>query len=138
MKISARLANSKDVNQVTLTTNDNSHVLTIPSKASGYGSSVNGGELLCLALAACFCNDIYREAAKQGIAIEQVEVDVESEFEKDGKPARFIAYNARVSAHASTETIRELMVRTNRMAEIQNTIRKGLSINLEKIETVSL
>jgi uncharacterized OsmC-like protein len=86
-----------------------------------------------------FCNhDIYREAAKQGIAVEQVEVEVESEFEKDGKPARFIAYNARVSAYASTETIRELMVRTNRMAEIQNTIRKGLSINLEKIETVSL
>ena len=138
MKISARLTNSKDLNQVNLTTNDNSHELAIPSKASGYGSSVNGGELLCLALAACFCNDIYREAAKQGIVVEQVEVEVESEYEKDGKPARFIAYNARVSAHASTETIRELMVRTNRMAEIQNTVRKGLTINLEKMETVSL
>jgi hypothetical protein len=33
----------------------------------GGGSSANGGELLCLALATCYCNDVYREAKKRGI-----------------------------------------------------------------------
>ena len=32
----------------------------IPPKESGHGSSVNGGELLMLALATCYGNDLYR------------------------------------------------------------------------------
>ena len=34
------------------------------------GSSVNGGELLLLALAPCCCSEIHRDAGKLGIAIE--------------------------------------------------------------------
>lgn len=138
MIIKAKLENCKDENVVVLTTNEREHDLAIPSKSSGYGSSVSGGELLCLALATCYCNDIYREAAKHAIVVESVEVEVESEFEKEGKPARFIEYKAKVSAHAPTEKIRELMIITNRMAEIQNTLRRGISISLENIEAVSL
>jgi hypothetical protein len=36
--------------------------LGIPAKAEGSSSSLNEGELLFLALATCYCNDIYREA----------------------------------------------------------------------------
>ncbi len=50
------------------------------SKENGYGSSASGGELLFLALATCYCNDIYREAAKKNIKVESVEVDVEGDF----------------------------------------------------------
>jgi organic hydroperoxide reductase OsmC/OhrA len=63
MKISARLENSEAQHYVRVTTNDSSHSITIPPKPSGFGSSANGGELLFLALATCYCNDIYREAA---------------------------------------------------------------------------
>ena len=138
MIIKAQVQNRKDVHQVTLTTNGETHELTIAPRPIGFGSSVNGGELLCLAMATCYCNDIYREAAKHGIVVESVEVEVESEFGKEGHPARFIGYNARVSAHASKDAIRELMVLTNRMAEIQNTVRKGLSISLDQMEAISL
>lgn len=138
MKINASVTNRKDVNQVTLTTNEKSHEVEITPKEGGYGSSANGGELLCLALATCYVNDIYREAAKKGIVIEEVKVDVESEFEKEGRPARYLGYSAKVSGHASTEAIRELMMITNRMAEIQNTVRKGFNISLENIEAVSI
>ena len=69
MKISATLNSSKDNHQVVLTTNDLSHRIEIPSKPSGYGSSANGGELLFLALATCYCNDIYREAARLNIEV---------------------------------------------------------------------
>ena len=85
MRISARVENSKDNHQVILQTNDNVHTIVIPPKPTGYGSSANGGELLLLALASCYCNDIYREAAKQNIPVERVEVQVEGDFGREGE-----------------------------------------------------
>lgn len=67
MKISAKIENGNGEHHVTVTTNGTSQSLTIPAKASGLGSSVNGGELLFLALATCYGNDLYREAGKRGI-----------------------------------------------------------------------
>ena len=53
-----------------------------------------------LALAACYCNDIYREARKRGIEVEAVEVDVTGHFGNEGEPASEISYSAAVSAKA--------------------------------------
>ena len=64
MKISARVQNSHNIHHVILRTNDQSHPLTIPPKPTGFGSSVNGGELLLLALATCYCNDIIARRGK--------------------------------------------------------------------------
>ena len=77
-----------------------SHSIEIPPKQTGRGSSVNGGELLMAALATCYCNDIYREAAKKKIDIESVEVEAE------GEAARAVSYRARVKARASEDDIR--------------------------------
>jgi organic hydroperoxide reductase OsmC/OhrA len=66
MNISACIANRRGENTVSLRTEAREHSLTIPPKAEGLGSGTNGGELLFLALATCYCNDIYREAAKRG------------------------------------------------------------------------
>lgn len=41
-------------------TNDQPHAIWIPPKSVRFGSSAIGGELLFLALASCYCNDIYR------------------------------------------------------------------------------
>src|SRR5512139_3277650 len=109
MKISARVENSRDNHQVTLQTNDSVHSINIPPKTGGYGSSVNGGELLFLALASCYCNDIYREAARRNIQVEQVEVTVEGDFGAEGEPANNVVYRARVFAQAGEDEIRELM-----------------------------
>ena len=112
------------------------HSLTIPPKSSGFGSSVNGGELLFLAVATCYCNDIYREAAKRGIAVERVEVDVEGSFEAEGAPATHVTYRAKVTARASEEEIRSLMQDTDSVAEIQNTLRVMTPITLSHIDAV--
>ena len=64
MHISSSILNNSHENQVKVETDGNAKVLAIPSKPSGKGSSVNGGELLFTALATCFCNDLYHEAAK--------------------------------------------------------------------------
>ena len=130
MKIAAHLDNSGGGHRVTVETAGAEKALHIPAKESGRGSSVNGGELLCLALATCYCNDIYREAAKHGIEVRRVEVHVEAEFGTEAEPARNITYSANVEADASEEEIRELIAHTDTVAEIQNTLRRAVNVSL--------
>jgi organic hydroperoxide reductase OsmC/OhrA len=138
MKISATVQNSEGQHHVTLRTNDNVHSLAIPPRPTGFGSSANGGELLFLALATCYCNDIYREAAKRGLEVEHVEVEVAGEFGAEGEPARNVSYRAKVTARASEAQIRELMSHTDRVAEIHNTLRIETPVILSGIEAVTV
>lgn len=87
--------------------------------------------MLFLALATCYCNDIYREAAKRDIEVDRVEVEVTGNFEAEGKPGSNIVYRAKVDAKASPEEIRELLSHTDTVAEIQNTLRVGTAVKLE-------
>ena len=134
MKISARVDNRQGSHEVRLQTNDKAHSLSIAPKESGLGSGTNGGELLMLALATCYCNDIYREAAKRGIHVERVEVEVDAEFGGEGEPARGVTYRAKVAARAPQEEIQLLMRETDRVAEIQNTLRAATEVTLSEIE----
>ncbi len=138
MKISAKLVNTEGKLKSTLSTNDNLQELTIPVKPGGFGSAVNGGEFLFLALAACYCNDMYREAEKRGITVEQVEVEVEGEFGAEGEPARNVTYRVRVFADAPEEQVRELMHHTDKVAEIHNSLRLGTPVILSDIEAISV
>ena len=123
---------------MTLQTNDNVHSIVIPPKPTGYGSSANGGELLFLALASCYCNDIYREAAKRNIKVERVEVHVDGDFGAEGEPARNVTYRAKVVAEASEDEIREMMKFTDTVAEIQNTLRIEVPIVLTEVEAIGI
>src|SRR6266516_2740961 len=136
MNISAHVLNSQGKHEVTLSTNGQNHSIAIPPKPSGFGSSANGGELLFLALATCYCNDIYREAAKRGMQVEHVEVDVEGQFGAEGEPATHVTYRAKVVARAAEAEIRELMQHTDTLAEIQNTLRVQTPVTLDHIEAV--
>ncbi len=138
MQISAQIHNQAGQHEVQLTTNDQSRSLTIPPKSTGFGSSANGGELLFLALATCYCNDLYREAEQQNIPVHSVEVTVEGDFGAPGEPARNVVYRARVTAQASEDAIRSLMQQTDQMAEIQNTLRSATLVTLTQIDTVSI
>src|SRR5688500_8737239 len=138
MKITAKVENSKDDHQVTLQTNDNVLSIVIPPKSTGYGSSANGGELLFLALATCYCNDIYREAAKRNIKVDRVEVDVDGDFGAEGEPAKNVTYHAKVFAQTSEEEIRELMEFTDTVAEIQNTLRVATPVMLSQVEVMKV
>jgi uncharacterized OsmC-like protein len=137
MQVSARVESSKDNHRVTLQTNDNAHSIVIPPKPSGHGSSANGGELLFLALATCYCNDIYREAAKRNIKVERVEVEVNGDFGAEGEPGKNINYRARVFTDATAEEVRELMKFTDTVAEIQNTLRVANIVTLGQFEALN-
>ena len=123
---------------MTLQTNENVHSIVIPPKLSGYGSSANGGELLFLALATCYCNDLYREAAKRNIKMERVEVNVEGDFGAEGEHASNVTYRAKVAAQASEEEICEMMKFTDTVAEIQNTLRTETPVVLSQIEVIEV
>jgi uncharacterized OsmC-like protein len=138
IRISARVQNSYNHHQAQVSTNDKIQSLNISPKDGGFGSSVNGGELLFLALATCYCNDIYREAAALAIQVVSVEVEVEGDFGAEGEPARNLGYRARVTAHASQDKIQELMQITDRNAEIQNTLRIANTVSLQEARAIPI
>ena len=105
-------------------------------RGRGHSSSANGGELLFLALATCYCNDIYREAERQGTHVVSVEVEVDGDFGGVGEPAQNVSYRARVTVQASREAIQALMKHTDQVAEIQNTLRVGTPVILKEIEAI--
>ena len=130
MKVSAKLKNGLDLHEVTVQTNEASRAIIIPPKATGRGSSINGGELLMLAIATCFCNDIHREAAKRNINIQQVEVTASGEFGAEGEPGSNFAYKADIKSDAPVAEIRDLVNYVDEIAEIHRTLRKGINVRL--------
>ena len=138
MKINAQVRNQAGSHQVQVMTDGKPQSIVIPPRPSGFGSSLNGGEVLFLALATCYCNDIYREACRMNIRVESVEVEVQGDFGEPGEPARNVTYRARVAAQAREDEIRQLMLQTDRVAEIQNTLRLGTPVELAQVEVVSV
>lgn len=130
MLISAFVKNSSDWHHVELRTGDTLQALAVPPKASGRGSAVNGGEFLMLALATCYCNDLFREAARLGIRLDAAEVEASAEFPGIGLAATNIRYRASVQSSASSAEIARLLRETDAVAEIHNTVRAGVPVEL--------
>ncbi|HEX2393928.1 MAG TPA: OsmC family protein [Bacteroidales bacterium] len=131
MLISATLSNIYKENEVTVSTGDSKKKIIIPSKPLGKGSSVNGGELLFLALATCYCNDLYREAERRDMDINGVEVTVKGEFGSDGEPASNVTYEVKAqSSTSSPQEIADLIRYVDCIAEVHNTLRKGTTVTL--------
>jgi organic hydroperoxide reductase OsmC/OhrA len=130
MRIVATVKNSDSAHEVSVATAGSSKALQVPAKTSGPGSSVNGGEFLMLALATCYCNDIYREAARLNITVTEVEVEAAAEFEGVGLAASNVRYRARVSSPAPAEAVAALLRETDAVAEVHNTVRSGVPVQL--------
>jgi uncharacterized OsmC-like protein len=128
MKISATIKSSAAGLETSVQTNGSEQKINIQAKASGLGSSVNGGELLLLSLATCFCNDIFREAEKLNIKVNAVEVVASGEFGGVGEPGSNFRYKTKLSADATHEEIDRLLAHTDKIAEIHNTLRKGVEV----------
>jgi organic hydroperoxide reductase OsmC/OhrA len=129
-KIFARVSNTQFGHAVEVETDGRRQSIGITPKRAGRGSTINGGELLFAALATCFCNDLCREAAKRGIGVQDVAVEVTGTFGNPGEPARDISYCVQVHADAPRATIDELIHATDAVTEIQNTVRRGCAVRL--------
>jgi len=137
MNYSASMHNNDGELDVVMKVGDRINTLQIAPKRRGYGSSISGGEMLFLAIATCYCNDLYREGRKLGIQVDGVEVDVDGEFGEPGDPAWDVKCKIKVIAQASEEEIRKLVEHTDAIAEIPKSIRNGTPISLSKIVAVS-
>lgn len=83
-----------------------------------------------LALATCYCNDLYREAARLSILLDGVEVEASAEFPGIGLAATDIRYRARISSPAPASAIEDLLRQTDAVAEVHNTLRAGVPVEL--------
>jgi organic hydroperoxide reductase OsmC/OhrA len=130
MEISATVTSSPLAHEAIVRTGTASQSLAVPAKATGLGSSINGGEFLMLALATCYCNDLYREAQRLRIPIEGAQVEATAEFPGVGLAAAHIRYRAVVKSSASAEAIALLLRETDAVAEVHNTVRAGVPVEL--------
>jgi len=130
MKMSAIVRNSSSRHDVAVSTNGGKQSLSVPAKSGG-GSAINGGEFLMLALATCYCNDLYREARRLDIPIDSVEVEASADFPGIGVAATNICYKAKVWSPAPAAQIVELLRQTDAVAEVHNTIRAGVAVTME-------
>jgi len=134
MNYSAKIVNRVADQRVTVKTGDHEQSILIPPKTDGRGSSVNGGELLFLALATCYCNDIYREAGSLGIEVEAVEVEVLGEFHGARQPTEGIRYRVKITTPSAEDEVRRLIEYTDGIAEIQQTVRRQTPVLLESFQ----
>ena len=130
MEISATVVSSPGHHEVVVRTGTAAHLLSIAPKATGGGSATNGGEFLMLALATCYCNDLYREAARLGLPLEEVQVQAFAEFAGIGLAASNVRYRALVKSTAPPEAIAQLLRETDAVAEVHNTLRGGVPVQL--------
>ena len=130
MEIAATVTSSAFAHQVSVRTGSATQSLAVSAKATGRGSSVNGGEFLMLALATCYCNDLYREAERLGVPIEAATVEATAEFPGVGLAATDIRYRAVVKSSAGAEAVARLLRETDAVAEVHNTVRSGVPVQL--------
>jgi hypothetical protein len=83
-----------------------------------------------LALATCFCNDLYREAAKLNVPIDAVVVEAAADFEGVGIAASNVRYRASIDSSAPRSELDRLLRQTDAVAEVQNTVRAALDVRL--------
>jgi len=128
MQISATVRSAAAAHEVSVRTDGGTRALAIPPKPTGRGSAVNGGEFLMLALATCFCNDLYREAERLQIPLDAVEVEASASFPGIGLAATDIRYRARIASGAPDAAIAELLRHTDAVAGVHNTLRAGVPV----------
>ncbi len=132
MRIRATVRNTASSHATTVESGEARRSLSVPPKPAGRGSAVNGGEFLMLALATCYCNDLFREAARLGLVLDAVEVEASAEFAGVGLAATDIRYTARVQSSAPPEAIDGLLADTDAVAEVHNTVRAGVPVRWVK------
>ena len=105
-------------------------VVDRPLAAGGGGLGFNGGQLLYLSIAACLSNDLYREAATMGIALDEVEVTVDGDFPGRGAASTAIDAQVTIRSSAPEEQLAALMAEVERVAEIPRSLREPAPLTI--------
>jgi uncharacterized OsmC-like protein len=87
-----------------------------------------GAHLFHLAAAGCVLNDVYREAAALGLALNGVRVTAVGGFDTETWRSTGIGYSVEVSTDASAADVARLLAVVDEVAEIPRVIRAGASV----------
>jgi hypothetical protein len=87
-----------------------------------------GAHLLHLAAAGCVVNDVYREAAPLGIAIDGVRVTASGGFDTDSWRSTGIDYSVELASGAEKSALDHLLEIVDRVAEIPRALRVGTTV----------
>ena len=114
------------------------HSLTIdrPESEAGSGVGFNAGELLLLALGACYANDLQHEATVRGISLHGVRVVVDCDWGGNPLRAQEIRVSARIEAQASEDEIMALAEAVDSGGKVLNSLRHPAEVTLADCEAV--
>jgi uncharacterized OsmC-like protein len=104
------------------------------SREGGLGIGFNGGELLLMAIGACLCNDLYRDAVAFDIQLEQVEIIVNGDWGGEPVHAQNVRYDVKIRSNAPREKVAALLKHTDQHAEVPHTLRIGTPVRLNNYE----
>jgi diamine N-acetyltransferase len=130
LKVSAKVTSSASAHEAEVRTDGRARTIPLPARDGG-GSAVNGGELLMLALATCYCNDVFREAVRLGVPVEGVEVEASAVFSAPGAGASDVCYRATVRSSAPSEEVAKLLREADAVAEVHKSLRIGTYVGFD-------
>jgi putative redox protein len=108
-------------------------VMDRPADGGGRGVGFNGGQLLYLAIAGCVSNDLFREAAADGIRLDRVRVVARGDFGGEPPVSTPVEYEIELSGDAPADALRQLAARVDEIAEIPNSLRDGTPVKLASV-----
>ena len=116
------------------------HSLTIdrPEQEAGYGYGFSGGDLLLMAIGACFVNDLQQEDERRGVALLGARVVCECDWGGEPVRAQNIKLSVRIEAAADEDAILELAEAVDRQGRVHNTLRHGVEVPASECEVVSV
>ena len=133
MKANIHIRTVPDTNTAIGWTNERSVVVDRGSETS-LSIGFNSAELLCLAVGACYTNEVYLEAGRRSVHVRSVHVDVSADG--DWPSAQHLTASMRIEADADEETIADLVEHADRVAKIPNLLRLGTSVRLTDAHVV--
>lgn len=89
--------------------------------------TANGAQLLHLSVALCVLNDTYREAARLGLEVDGVAVEVDGGFDDEWRSTG-MEYSVTVDSQSSAEVLARLAMVVDEVAEIPRVIRAGAPV----------
>lgn len=103
----------------------------------GDGLGYSGGELIALAVGACYYNNLYFAADERKIHIRCAEVEVSCSWTTKPVVSSGITISAKVDADASKEAIEELIRHAGAASTVSNTLRQETSVELGEINAIA-
>lgn len=116
------------------------HTLTIDrsERRGGTGKGFSAGELLRLAVGACYAISLQREATRRGIALTRIDIDVQAEWGGEPERVQQMTCFVAVDAGASEVDIRDLIREADLTGEVANTLRQGTVVRMVQVDRRSL